>query len=234
MRIDKIFSELGILSRKDCAIALKRGKITVDGITVKNADTHIDENNSAVTYNGETVNYKKFVYIMLNKPLGYVSATEDANENTVLDLLPDNLRKLNLFPCGRLDKDTVGLVMLTNDGVAAHRLLSPKNHVTKKYKFECLEALTDTDITQLETGVDLIDGYTTKPCTVEKLTDYSGYIILTEGKYHQIKRMFGALHNKISYLERITFSTIELDKNLARGEWRFLNAEEEKVFKSIE
>ena len=167
---------------------------------------------------------------MLNKPEGYVSATEDTEMKTVIDLLPAHLQRLNLFPCGRLDKATLGLVILTNDGQAAHALLSPKRHVSKIYYYECAGPLSESDRETLEAGVLLADGYYTKPCKIEKTDDYKGYITLTEGKYHQIKRMFGERGNSITFLERLSFSTIKLDNNLNRGEWRYLTDEEEKVF----
>ena len=163
----------------------------------------------------------------MNKPDGVVSATEDGRDKTVIDLLPEELQKLDLFPCGRLDKHTLGLVMLTDDGDLAHRLLSPKHHVKKKYRFECKFALTDDEIEYLEKGATLEDGYITKPSKIELDSDKkSGYITLVEGKYHQIKRMLESVNNKITYLERVTFGPLCLDKTLGRGEWRFLSKEE--------
>ena len=166
---------------------------------------------------------------MLNKPEGYVSATDDEREKTVLDLLPDEERRLGLFPCGRLDKNTLGLVILTNDGDSAHRLLSPKHHVDKVYKFECKLPLSQDDVSLLERGVD-IGGYNTKPCKITLSQPTCGEITLTEGKYHQIKRMLEAVNNKITYLERVSFGNIVLDSSLDRGEWRYLTEEEENFF----
>ena len=168
---------------------------------------------------------------MLNKPDGYVSATDDEKEKTVLDLVNDEDRRKGLFPCGRLDKNTLGLVILTNDGDGAHRLLSPKHHVEKVYKFEVDAPISSEDVSRLENGVD-IGGYLTKPCKI-KLYDNlsSGEITLTEGKYHQIKRMMEAIDNKITYLERISFGSILLDESLKRGEWRYLTTAEEEIFK---
>ena len=147
----------------------------------------------------------------------------------MLDLLPDEERRLNLFPCGRLDKNTLGLVILTNDGDSAHKCLSPKHHVSKIYKFECKCPLPLENVKALENGVD-IGGYFTKPCKITMDSDTSGEITLTEGKYHQIKRMLEAVDNKITYLERITFGGIRLDASLGRGEWRYLTADEEALF----
>ena len=229
MRIDKFFSEIGMFSRKESAEKLKKGLITVNGEIVKKGDFKVDENLDEVCYNGTPVIYKKFAYILVNKPNGVVSATEDGRDKTVIDLLPDSMRKLNLFPCGRLDKDTVGLVILTNDGQSAHNALSPKRHVEKKYYFEVADPFLDEDIFAIESGLKLADGYVTKPCKIERKTQTSGYITLTEGKYHEIKRLFGARRNKIVFLERISFSKIQLG-DLPRGEWRYLTDDEEKIF----
>ena len=166
---------------------------------------------------------------MLNKPEGYVSATDDENEKTVLDLVSPEDRKKGLFPCGRLDKNTLGLVILTNDGEGAHRVLSPKHHVSKVYKFKTRLPVSENDVKMLEAGVD-IGGYLTKPCKVKMHSECEGEITLTEGKYHQIKRMLEAVDNKIIYLERISFGGILLDKNLKRGEFRYLTPDEEKLF----
>ena len=166
---------------------------------------------------------------MLNKPDGYVSATDDPNEKTVLDLVDPEDRRKGLFPCGRLDKNTLGLVILTNDGENAHRLLSPKHHVSKVYKFSAAKPLSQEDTEKLEKGVD-IGGYLTKPCKVTLTGENEGEITLTEGKYHQIKRMLEAVDNKITYLERISFGDIKLDTSLCRGEWRYLTPKEEEYF----
>ncbi|MBR2384505.1 MAG: rRNA pseudouridine synthase [Clostridia bacterium] len=229
MRIDKFFSEIGKFSRKECAEKLKKGFITVNGEIVKKGEFKVDIEKDVVCYNGEVVKYKKYVYILVNKPTGVVSATEDGRDKTVVDLLPPEMKKLNLFPCGRLDKDTVGLVILTNDGVSAHNALSPKHHVEKRYYFEVADEFTDSDKLAIENGLQLADGYTTKPCKIERLNDKSGHITLTEGKYHEIKRLFGARRNKITFLERVSFSKILLG-DLPRGEWRYLTEEEEKIF----
>lgn len=226
MRLDKFLSECGKATRSQSRTLAKMGKILVNGVVQKRADVHIDPEKDKVTFCGADIIYSKYTYIMLNKPEGYVSATEDPKDKTVLELLPDELRRLNLFPCGRLDKYTVGLMLLTNDGEGGHRLLSPKHHVPKTYKFECEKPLDSDDIAELEKGVD-IGGYFTKPCTMEAAAGETfGKITLTEGKYHQIKRMFEARGNKITYLERITFGSLILDGSLERGAWRYLTEEE--------
>lgn len=229
MRLDKLLCECGKASRSEAGKLIRLGKVTVNGAVVKKADFKVDELADTVTLCGEDLCYKKFTYIMLNKPQGYVSATDDPKEKTVLDLVDNEDRRKGLFPCGRLDKNTLGLVILTNDGDGAHYVLSPKHHVKKVYRFECISPLSSEDITRLEKGVD-IGGYFTKPCTIEMEEMQKGTITLTEGKYHQIKRMLEAVDNKITYLERISFGDILLDPSLERGQWRYLTNEEEKIF----
>ncbi len=227
MRIDKFLSNMGIASRTESSKAARQGGILVNGVAVKGADVHIDPDKDEVIFCGRKIEYRKYTYILMNKPDGVVSATEDGKDKTVIDLLPEELQKLNLFPCGRLDKHTLGLVMLTDNGDLAHRLLSPKHHVKKKYFFESKFPLTDEEIKYLEAGATLEDGYITKPAEIELCADKkSGYITLVEGKYHQIKRMLESVNNKITYLERVTFGPLVLDESLARGEWRFLTKNE--------
>ena len=174
----------------------------------------------------ETKAYRKFVYIMMNKPEGVVSATEDGRDRTVLDLLPEELQRIGLFPCGRLDKYTTGLVLLTNNGPLGHRLLSPRHHVEKRYRFTCRAPLSEADCRLLEAGVTLEDGYVTKPARIYTDEDRrSGEIVLIEGKYHQIKRMLEAVDNKIVTLERISFGALTLD-GTPRGEGRYLTEDE--------
>lgn len=230
MRLDKFISMLGKATRSEAGKLIRAGKATVNGIVQKAPDYKIDPDNDLVTLLGEVLTYKKYTYIMLNKPEGYVSATEDPNEKTVLDLVSVEDRRRGLFPCGRLDKNTLGLVILTNDGEGAHRVLSPKHHVSKVYKFISRDPVCENDIKLLEAGVD-IGGYLTKPCKIKMTTENEGEITLTEGKYHQIKRMLEAVGNKITYLERISFGSIVLDPALKRGEWRYLTPNEEEIFK---
>lgn len=231
MRLDKFFSEQKILSRKEVTDKIKKGCITVNGVVAKKADVKIDENKDVITLDDKVVQYKKYVYLLLNKPQGYVSSTDDPRDKTVLDLLPPDLRKFDLFPCGRLDKDTVGLVILTNDGVSAHNNLSPKRHVKKKYFFTTADDYTNQDIDAIQAGITLADGWTTKPCEIERIDDKNGYITLVEGKYHEIKRLFGARGNKIVFLQRVSFSSIVLG-DLPEGEYRHLTPEEEQIFVS--
>ena len=227
MRLDKFFTSVGLLSRKECAAACKKGRVTVNGAVVKDASVHINEEADSICLDGALLSYRKFTYIMLNKPAGYVSATEAPDDVTVLALLPPELQKIGLFPCGRLDKNTLGLMILTNNGPLAHRLLAPKTHCEKVYRFESRFPLSEADCEALEKGVDLGD-FVSAPCKVSLDGNQAGYITLTEGKYHQIKRMLEAVHNKVTYLERVRFAEIALDEGLERGQWRYLTEEEQK------
>ena len=232
MRIDKFLSECKVATRSETGKAVRRGQVLLDGVPVKRADTPVDPEKSVVTYCGEVVHYRRNTYILLNKPDGYVSATEDKREKTVLELLPPEVRKFDIFPCGRLDKNTLGLMLLTDNGPLAHCLLAPKHHVEKVYRFECAHAPSEADLAALESGVD-IGGYVTKPCTVRMTGETEGEITLAEGKYHQIKLMFEAVENRILYLERIRFAHLTLD-GLPRGEWRYLTDEEIKLLEEHE
>ena len=227
MRLDKFLVSTGKISRSDAGRAARGGKVSVNGVVEKRADRQIDPDTDVITLHGETIVYRSFTYILLNKPDGVVSATEDGRDKTVLDLLPEELRRIGLFPCGRLDKHTLGLVLLTNNGPLGHRLLSPKHHVEKRYLYTCRLPLSEDDRLLLERGVTLDDGYATKPARIQSSEDgLSGEITLIEGKYHQIKRMFEAVDNKIVALERVSFGTLALDGTLARGEWRYLTDDE--------
>ena len=235
MRLDKFLSLCGKASRSETLRSVRRGEITVNGVPARRGDCPVEPDTDTVVFRGETVVYRPYTYVMLHKPDGVVSATEDrlAGEPTVLDLLPPELTRLRpgLFPCGRLDKHTTGLMLLTNNGKLAHRLLSPARHVDKTYAFTVKFPLSAEDVAALESGVSLrnADGGTdcvTAPCRVE-LTDCTdrgaaGRITLHEGKYHQIKRMMEARHNQITSLARLTFGPLVLDSALAPGAWRLL------------
>ena len=227
MRLDKFLSNMGIASRSEASKAARSGLVTVNSVPCRDTSKHIDPERDVICFNGRRVTYEKFRYILLNKPDGVVSATEDVKDKTVLDLLPSELRKFDLFPCGRLDKHTLGLVLITDNGELAHRLLAPKSHVTKKYRYESKFPLTDEEKRTLEEGTILDDGYETKPSTIELDSNRkSGTITLTEGKYHQIKRMFESVNNKITYLERLTFGPLTLEGVPERGDWRYLTESE--------
>jgi len=231
MRLDKFIVESGLATRTEIAKAAKNGAITVNGEIVRRPSGHIDPVCDVITFCGKKVIYREFTYIMLNKPEGYVSARSDDLSPTVIELLPPELQRIGLFPCGRLDKNTLGLMLLTNNGPLSHKLLSPKNHVDKKYYFEVKFPISVDDVKSLESGVD-IGGYMTAPCKVEMLDEKHGHITLTEGKYHQIKLMAEAVHNQITFLERVTFGPILLDRSLERGEWRYLTNEEEELLEA--
>ena len=232
MRLDKFLSVTAIASRKESAALLKKGRIRVNGQPAFKGEAKIDEEKDTVTLDGEPILYQKHRYILLHKPQGYVSSTDDPSGSTVLELLPEKERR-NLFPCGRLDKNTTGLLILTDDGPLAHRLLSPKHHAKKEYHFTCQRKVTAQDVADLEGGVD-IGGYITKPCQITLFDELSGSITLTEGKYHQIKLMFAARCNKILTLHRHAFAGIVLDPALKEGEWRYLTPEEVTLLESHE
>ena len=223
MRIDKFISECGLASRKEATAAARRGGVLLNGEPVRDLSRHIDPERDRITYMGREALWQKFSYVMLNKPAGYVSATDDRSLPYVTELLPEELRRQDLFPVGRLDRDTVGLMILTNNGPLAHSLLSPKRHVSKVYYFECAEPLSVGAEEKFKDGITLADGYECKSAEISMSPDrLSGKITLTEGKYHQIKRMIASLSNRVTYLERICFAGISLDETLERGEFRHL------------
>ena len=229
MRLDRFLSECGICSRKDAAKAAAKGTISVNGAVVKDRSANIDPENDTVTFDGKPVKYSPHTYIMMNKPAGVVSSTEDRG-TTVIDLLPDSINKKDLFPAGRLDKNTVGLMLITNDGELAHFLLSPKRHVAKTYNFKVDAPLDPDDVRKLENGVDI--GFITKPAKVELKSPTEGRITITEGKYHQIRLMMHAVGTEIIFLERISMGSLILDPALERGSFRPLTAEELSKLKS--
>ncbi len=232
MRIDKFISDAGIASRRECAKAAKSGQLLVDGAVVKDASVHINPELQSVSFMGRVIEYKKYVYVLLNKPEGYISATEDGAYPVVTELLPEELRHRGLFPVGRLDKDTLGVMILTDDGKLAHSVLSPKHHVEKVYRFECAEPLAEGAEEAFSKGITLRDGYECKPanlvCDADRL---GGEITLTEGKYHQIKRMVAAMGNRVTALERISFAGLPFSDLPQRSEWRYLTKEEEASLK---
>ena len=233
MRLDRLLGLCGCCSRADAKRAVRSKNVSVNGVTAKNSDMQVDPNTDEITYFGKRVVYREYSYIMLNKPQGVVSATEDGRDTTVLDLLPDGVRNDRMFPCGRLDKNTLGLMLITDNGDLAHELLAPKSHVSKRYRFEAEHPLTQEEAGRFENGLVLEDGYETLPAKIELDDDgKSGVITLVEGKYHQIKRMLVSLDNKITYLERITFGPLTLDESLKRGEWRYLTDDEVDALKT--
>jgi 16S rRNA pseudouridine516 synthase len=229
-RLDKAFSSCKLYSRSEITKIIKQKRITVNGVIINDPSFKIDVNTDKILLDGKEVEFNKFVYIMLNKPQGVVSSTDDNRDKTVIDILPDSFKREGLFPVGRLDKDTVGLVILTDDGISAHKRLSPKTHAEKVYYFETAEEVSSEVVLEIEGGVLLKDGYKTLPCKINLLSKTSGEITLVEGKYHEIKRIFGAKANKITYLKRISFGGIILDETLPEGSCRYLTKEEQKLF----
>lgn len=225
-RLDKRLVGTGNWSRKEAKELAKAGRVTVNGQIIRQTDVKV-EDSDVIAVDGVPVEATGPVYIMLHKPAGLVSATEDAREKTVLSLLPERYQKLGLFPAGRLDKDTEGLLLMTNDGALSHRLLAPKSHVDKVYYVEVDGVLEEADRTAVESGMTLGDGYTCLPGQLELLeSGQSAYITLHEGKYHQIKRMMAARGKPVVYLKRLKFGPLELDPALAKGSWRALTEEE--------
>lgn len=227
MRLDKFLSEQNISTRSLLKKDIKKGLVTINGQTVTRQEQHIDPYKDTITYNHTLVTYTPFRYLMLNKPAGVVSATEDSRDQTVLDLIAPELRK-DLFPVGRLDKDTEGLLLLTNDGALAHRLLSPKKHVDKTYFVKLAKTLSEKEACQLEQGVDIGEKNLTLPARLQLNDTQLEQVFLTiqEGKFHQVKRMFQAVGNEVLYLKRMSMGTLSLDETLAPGEYRPLTEEE--------
>lgn len=229
MRLDKLLSNMGYGSRKDMKKLLKSGQVSVNSQVIKDGKMQVDPARDRVDCQGEEVHYKENVYFMMNKPQGVLSATEDARDKTVLDLLQEQDKGLQPFPVGRLDKDTEGLLLLTNDGKLAHELLSPKKHVPKTYYADIEGVVTDEDQNAFKLGVRLDDGYTTLPAELKILESSSiSKIELTiyEGKFHQVKRMFLSQGKKVVYLKRLSMGTLKLDPLLKLGEYRELHEKE--------
>lgn len=227
MRLDKYLVTLGIGSRSQVKNIIKSKKVMVNGMTESKPDRHIDENSDKISLDGVNLEYHKFYYYMLNKPAGVVSAVTDASCQTVIDLL-DVTPKNGLFPVGRLDKDTEGLLLITNDGELSHNLLSPTKHVDKKYYVELNGELIDTDIELFQNGLDIGEKSKTKPAKLEIFESErnKAYITITEGKYHQVKRMFAAIGLTVTFLKRISMGSLVLDEALNPGEYRKLTTEE--------
>lgn len=233
-RLDKILSNMGFGTRKEVKSIIKSGEVKVNGQILKDSSEHINPQEDEIEVFGEKLNYRKFIYIMMNKPSGVISATEDYYEKTVVDLLDDEYIVFNPSPVGRLDKDTEGLLLLTNDGELNHMLLSPKRHVPKKYFARIEGKVTSEDVKKFKKGVILDDGYKTMPSELNiiKSDDISEIeIIIYEGKFHQIKRMFEAVGKKVIYLKRLEMGPLKLDETLKLGEYRELTEEEVNMLK---
>ena len=232
MRVDKLLSNVGVASRAELKKYCKQGLISVNGKVINNQGVQVDSESDDIRFNGEKIVYREFVYIMLNKPDGYISATFDKYDPIVLDLIDQSYLVFEPFPVGRLDKDTEGLLVLTNDGQLAHRVLSPKKHVPKTYYAKIQGKVTEEDILAFEKGVILDDGYETMPSQLKILkSDDMSEIELTihEGKFHQVKRMFESVGKKVVYLKRLSMGKLKLDESLKLGEYRELTEEEVKL-----
>ena len=225
IRLDKFLCEMEIGTRSQVKDMVKKGMISVDGEVIKKADYKFDETAAKVYVNGKELSYQRFYYYMLNKPQGVVSATTDNHDKTVLDLLMDAPGK-DLFPVGRLDKDTEGLLLITNDGELSHNLLSPKKHVDKTYLVETREKVTEDMVLKLEQGVDIGEEKLTLPAKVERKEDKKIELTITEGKFHQVKRMLKAVDNEVVYLKRLSMGSLKLDGTLVLGEYRSLTDDE--------
>ena len=246
MRLDKFLANSGIGTRKEVKEILKNKKVSVNDVFVKDGKIQINEEKDIVKCENKIINYKPFVYIMMNKPAGVISATEDNYHKTVIDLLKNEYSTYNIFPVGRLDIDTEGLLLLTNDGILSHNLLSPKKHVDKKYYVKIAKSLSENDIKTLENGIKLEENFVTKKAKVEIVCNDSEkesedfnffenknnknenlvYITISEGKFHQVKRMFKAVNNEVLYLKRVKMGNLLLDEKLELGEYRELTKEE--------
>ncbi len=224
MRLDKFLVECGIGSRSEVKKIIDQREIKVNDIIVTSPKTNINEISDNVTYNDNKLEYKEFRYYILNKKAGYITAVEDPKEKTVMELLPSWVIKKDLAPVGRLDKDTEGLLLLTNDGKLNHKLLAPKSHVNKTYYVELQESISESDLKKLENGVD-IGGYTTMPAQVEKIDNFKIYLTIKEGKFHQVKKMLEAVKNKVIYLKRVKFGKLELN-SLELGEVKEVKLDE--------
>lgn len=233
MRLDKLLTSLGIGTRSEVKEYLKKGKISVNGVIVKKADEKVDENNAAITFDGQEYRYVAYAYLKMHKPAGYITATEDGREQTVMELLPNPQWK-NLFPIGRLDKDTEGLLVFTNHGQLSHFLLHPKRHVDKVYEVTCEKNVTEDMIHSLEEGVDIGEENKTLPAKVRKIHDNMIELTIHEGKFHQVKRMLEAVDNKVTYLKRIQFGPISMDGIEEKGAVKELSQQEvEELFQAV-
>ena len=226
MRLDKMLAHLGYGSRKDVKQLIRKKEVLVNGDVITNDDFKVDSENDEVVVFNEIVNYSELVYIMLNKPENVVSATYDNKLKTVIDLLDVEYQNRKLFPVGRLDIDTVGLLLITNDGKLCHELLAPKKHVDKVYYVKFRGDFKDNYYDSFNRGIILDDGYKTLPSSIKLISADEAYITIHEGKFHQVKRMFEALNMKVIYLKRVQFKNLVLDENLKEGEYRLLTNKE--------
>lgn len=233
MRLDKMLAHCGYGSRKNVKRYIRGGNVLVNGEIIYDDDFKVDIDKDDVIVFDESVTYHEFVYILLNKPKDVVSATYDNRLKTVIDLV-DEYSSYNIFPVGRLDIDTTGLLLISNDGKLSHKLLSPKNHVSKKYHVWFEGEFKDKNYEIFKNGIILDDGYKTLPSLVELINDHEAFITIHEGKFHQVKRMFASVNLKVVELKRVKFGPLELDDNLKEGEYRLLTKEEVSMLKKYD
>lgn len=220
MRLDKFLANMGVGTRSEVKQLLKKGSVKVNQNIVKLPKLHVNPNSDEIMVNDEVVSYIDKVYIMLNKPKGYISVTEDEVHPTIIDLIPEYAH-LNIFPVGRLDKDTEGLLLVTNDGQFNHEVMNPNKHVSKTYEVYSKHPITQFDIDKFKSGIELSDGKL-KPAILKKVDNYVSHVTIYEGKYHQVKRMFHSIENEVLELKRIKIAQLELDHNLDLGSYRLL------------
>lgn len=225
MRLDKFLCDTAGLTRTEAKNAVKKGQIAVNGQVQKAADFKVKENTDTVTFQGRPLSYAAFHYYILHKPAGVITATEDKKESTVMDILREEKVK-NLFPVGRLDKDTEGLLLITDDGELAHNLLSPKKHVDKEYLVKVRDSISEEDCRKLSEGVDIGDEKPTAPAKVERVAEKEILLTIREGRFHQVKRMLQAVGNEVLYLKRLSMGSLRLPKDLEKGAYRPLSEEE--------
>ena len=226
-RLDKLLASTGRWSRREAKQLIKEGRVLVDGSPARSGEDKADPDGAAILVDGAPLALRRHTYVMLHKPAGVLSATEDPRQETVLDLLPPELRRLGLFPVGRLDKDTEGLLLLTDDGELAHRLLSPKNHVDKVYRARLDRPLGEADQAAFAQGITLADGLRCMPAELELIGDGTEVLVtLHEGKFHQIKRMTASRGAAVCWLKRLSMGPLQLDPVLKKGEYRLLTHEE--------
>lgn len=228
-RLDKLLAATGRWSRREVKDLVRQGRVELDGQPAAAADVKIDPAAADIRVDGEALSYSRFTYLMLHKPAGVLSAARDSRQKTVLDLLPPELRRRSLSPVGRLDKDTEGLLLLTNDGALAHRLLAPRSHVDKVYYARVEGALEPADAAAFAAGMTLGDGLECLPAGLEILSPGECLVTLREGKFHQVKRMLAARGKPVTYLKRLSMGPLRLDPELAPGAFRMLTAEEKKA-----
>ncbi len=222
MRLDRLLSECTALSRSKLRQIIKNGSVSVDGRTVTSPEQKVDSDSARIELDGRPVSYARFCYYMLNKPAGLLSATDDKKQKTVIDLFPPELKKKNLFPVGRLDKDTTGLLIITNDGEFAHKVISPKSEIIKTYHAVTEIPVGSADIEAFRQGIVLADGTQCLPAGLEKLPDGSCLVHVMEGKYHQVKRMLASRGKPVTALKRLSIGGLKLDNSLLPGEFRQL------------